>query len=258
MSATVLAILLVGSLAAGWVDAVVGGGGLILIPLVMILNPGFTSAQALGANKVAAIFGTVTSAFTLARRVPSITTALRFAPLAIAGSAAGALVASSVDKQIMRPIIIALLIGVGVFVAVRPQFGRSGGARRSPTTRTWLATIALVGAIAVYDGTFGPGTGLFLIMGFTTLLGGDFIANAAWAKVINVCTNLGALATFAVQGDVPWLLGLALAVTNVVGARIGARMVLGRGAGFVRAVIFVVVVAMAAKLAFDQFAGPIG
>ena len=107
MSATVLAILLVGSLAAGWVDAVVGGGGLILIPLVMILNPGFTSAQALGANKVAAIFGTVTSAFTLARRVPSITTALRFAPLAIAGSAAGALVASSVDKQIMRPIIIA-------------------------------------------------------------------------------------------------------------------------------------------------------
>lgn len=94
-------------------------------------------------------------------------------------------------------------------------------------------------------------------MGFTTLLGGDFIANAAWAKVINVCTNLGALATFAVQGDVPWLLGLALAVTNVVGARIGARMVLGRGAGFVRAVIFVVVVAMAAKLAFDQFAGPI-
>lgn len=233
MSATVLAILLVGSLAAGWVDAVVGGGGLILIPLVMILNPGFTSAQALGANKVAAIFGTVTSAFTLARRVPSITTALRFAPLAIAGSAAGALVASSVNKQIMRPIIIALLIGVGVFVAVRPQFGRS-------------------------DGTFGPGTGLFLIMGFTTLLGGDFIANAAWAKVINVCTNLGALATFAVQGDVPWLLGLALAVTNVVGARIGARMVLGRGAGFVRAVIFVVVVAMAAKLAFDQFAGPIG
>lgn len=257
MSATVLAILLVGSLAAGWVDAVVGGGGLILIPLVMILNPGFTSAQALGANKVAAIFGTVTSAFTLARRVPSITTALRFAPLAIAGSAAGALVASSVDKQIMRPIIIALLIGVGVFVAVRPQFGRAGGARRSPTARTWLATIALVGAIAVYDGTFGPGTGLFLIMGFTTLLGGDFIANAAWAKVINVCTNLGALATFAVQGDVPWLLGLALAVTNVVGARIGARMALGRGAGFVRAVIFVVVVAMAAKLAFDQFAGPI-
>lgn len=129
MSATVLAILLVGSLAAGWVDAVVGGGGLILIPLVMILNPGFTSAQALGANKVAAIFGTVTCAFTLARRVPSITTALRFAPLAIAGSAAGALVASSVDKQIMRPIIIALLIGVGVFVAVRPQFGRSDGAR---------------------------------------------------------------------------------------------------------------------------------
>lgn len=92
-------------------------------------------------------------------------------------------------------------------------------------------------------------------MGFTSLLSADFITSAAWAKGINVFTNLGALVTFAVQGEVLWLLGLGLAVTNVIGAQIGARMVLGRGAGFLRGVILVVVVLMSAKLAYDQFAG---
>lgn len=109
--------------------------------------------------------------------------------------------------------------------------------------------------MSVYDGAFGPGTGLFLILGVTGLVGGDFITAAAWAKVLNVSTNLGALVTFAVQGEVLWLLGLGLAVTNVIGAQVGARMVLGRGAGFVRAAILVVVVVMAAKLAYDQVVG---
>ncbi|MGP9758487.1 TSUP family transporter [Corynebacterium sp. AOP12-C2-36] len=259
MSVTVIGVLLVGSLAAGWVDAVVGGGGLILIPLVMILNPGMSNAQALGVNKVAAIFGTASSAAVLARKVPSARKALRFAPVALLGSAGGAMIASSVDKQVMRPVIIVLLVAVGVFIAVRPSFGQRAGAGAfagtGPGVRTWLSLTALVAAISVYDGTFGPGTGLFLILGFTSLLGGDFITSAAWAKVINVFTNLGALVTFALQGEVLWLLGLGLAVTNVVGAQIGARMVLGRGTGFVRVVILVVVVVMSAKLGYDLIAG---
>lgn len=256
MSATVISILLVGSLAAGWVDAVVGGGGLILIPLVMILNPGMSNAQALGINKVAAIFGTASSAAVLARKVPSATKALRYAPLALAGSAGGALIASSVDKQIMRPVIIVLLVAVGLFILFRPSFGQGSASSTTHTSsRTLLGLIALVAAISVYDGAFGPGTGLFLILSFTSLLGGDFIKSAAWAKVINVFTNLGALITFAIQGEVLWLLGLGLAVTDVIGAQVGARMVIGRGTGFVRVVILVVIVAMSAKLTYDQFIG---
>ncbi|MEJ6549507.1 TSUP family transporter [Corynebacterium sp. USCH3] len=259
MSTTVISLLLLGSLAAGWVDAVVGGGGLILIPLVMILNPGMSNAQALGINKVAAVFGTASSAAVLTRRVPSACRALRYAPLALLGSAGGALIASSVDKQVMRPVIIVLLVAVGVFILLRPSFGQDGGAAGrgspAPRARTFLALTAVVGGIGVYDGAFGPGTGLFLILSFTTLLGGDFITNAAWAKVINVFTNLGALVVFTIHGEVLWLLGLALAVTNVIGAQIGARMVIGRGTGFVRVVILVVVVAMSAKLGYDQFLG---
>ena len=130
MSPTVITALLVGSLVAGWVDAVVGGGGLILVPLVMILNPGFSNAQALGTNKVAAMSGTASSAFTLARKIPSAKSALTYSPLALLGAGIGALIASSVDKQIMRPIIIVLLVAVGIFVLLRPSFGQP-----SPTAK---------------------------------------------------------------------------------------------------------------------------
>lgn len=261
MSTAVISVLLVGSLAAGWVDAVVGGGGMILIPLVMIMNPGLSNAQALGVSKVAAIFGTSSAAVALVRKVPSALKALRYAPLALLGSAGGALIASSVDRAIMRPVIIVLLIAVGLFVFFRPSFGSGSAAKpvgQRMSTRTVLGLAALITAVGVYDGVFGPGTGMFLIMGFTTLLGDTFITSAAWAKVINVFTNLGALVTFALQGEVMWLLGLGLAVTNVIGAQIGARMVLGRGAGFVRVVILVVVVGMSLKLAYDQFLGAAG
>ncbi|MBC2681359.1 TSUP family transporter [Corynebacterium sp. 4HC-13] len=251
MSPLVISVLLIGSLLAGWVDAVVGGGGLILIPLVMIMNPGFSNAQALGVNKVAAIFGTGSSAVTLSRKVPGTTSAIRYAPLALLGSAFGAAVASSVDKQIMRPVIIVLLIAVGCFVLLRPSFGK-GTSGKTVTKKSTIVILCAIGAISIYDGLFGPGTGLFLIMGLTSILGKDFISSAAWAKVINVFTNLGALLTFAIQGEVLWLLGFALAVTNVVGAQIGAHMVLNRGSSFIRIVILIVVVAMAAKLSLDQ------
>ena len=151
----------------------------------------------------------------------------------------------------MRPVIIAMLVIVGAFVLLRPSFGQASPTA-SPTRARWVGVLALVLAISIYDGTFGPGTGLFLILSFTSLLGNDFLTSAAWAKIINVCTNLGALASFAFQGEVLWLLGLGLAVTNVVGAQIGARMALHKGAGFVRIVILVVVVTMSIKLALDQ------
>lgn len=252
MSPTVIALMLTTSLFAGWVDAVVGGGGLILLPLIMILNPSFTYAQALGVNKIAAICGTGSSAITMARRVPAARTAFRYAPLAFGGSALGAVIASSVDKDIMRPIVIVLLVAVGAFVLLRPSFGQVT-VRRAVTRRRWAAALVLITGLGIYDGAFGPGTGLFLILTVTSLLGEDFLNSAAWAKILNTFTNLGALVVFAINGDIWWLLGFGLAVTNIVSAQIGARMVLSKGAGFVRIVLLVVVVLMAGKLALDQF-----
>ena len=100
----------------------------------------------------------------------------------------------------------------------------------------------------------GPGTGVFFIMAFTSIRGGDFLENAAWAKIGNTFTNLGALVAFSLHGDIHWGLGLALAVANVIGAQIGARMVLAKGAGMLRILILVLVVVMSVKLGYDQFA----
>ena len=112
-----------------------------------------------------------------------------------------------------------------------------------------------MGAIAAYDGFFGPGTGTFLIIVFTALLSRSFVESAALAKIINTATNLGALTVFAIGGHVPWLLGLGLAVFNVAGAQIGARLVLSKGTGFVRIALLVVVAVMSTKLGYDMYTG---
>ena len=165
--------------------------------------------------------------------------------------------ASLIDAALLRPVIIVLLLAVGTFVALRPSFGASGaGPERAGAGagrwRRWLVLV-LVGGIAFYDGIFGPGTGMFLIMAFTAVLSQDFLRSAAQAKVVNTATNLGALVVFAVGGHVWWQLGLVLAVANVLGAQVGARTVLGGGARLVRAALLVVVVVMSAYLGWQQF-----
>ncbi|MFD0856706.1 TSUP family transporter, partial [Actinomadura adrarensis] len=122
------------------------------------------------------------------------------------------------------------------------------------TRRRTAAAILIPGtAIAFYDGLAGPGTGTFLVITFTTLLGSDFVNAAANSKVINTATNLGALLVFAFQGHVLWTIGLAMAVCNIIGAQAGARMAINRGAGFVRVVLLCVVTALVIKLGYEQF-----
>ena len=246
-------ILLTGAAAAGWIDAVIGGGGLVLIPLLLAVVPGLAPATALGTNKLVGVTGTLSAAVTLVRRVrPRVNP--WFVVLAVVCSGAGALSASLIDAALLRPAIIVLMLAVGTFVALRPGFGSAseGAVRRPGRLRRWLLLL-LIGVIAFYDGIFGPGTGMFLIMAFTAVLSQDFLRSAAMAKVVNTSTNLGALAVFAVGGHVWWQLGLALAVANVIGAQLGARTVLGGGARLVRVALLIVVVVMSSWLGWQQF-----
>lgn len=250
------AVLVGGALVAGWIDAVIGGGGLVMIPLLMAAVPGLAPATALGTNKLVSISGTTSAAWTLVRRIrPRVRPA--YVGLALVCSAAGALSAALIDATVLRPLIIVLLLVAGTFVAVRPQFGTQAGSEAVGSGvvgrwRRWLVLL-LVGVIAFYDGIFGPGTGMFLIMAFTAVLSQDFLRSAALAKVVNATTNLGALLVFILGGHVWWQLGLVLAVANIAGAQLGARTVLGGGARFVRAALLVLVVVMSAYLGWQQF-----
>ncbi|MGV0435686.1 TSUP family transporter [Corynebacterium mastitidis] len=218
------ALFLGGAALAGWVDALVGGGGLILIPLLLAGAPQIPYATVLASNKLASVSGTASAAVTLSLRVrPPLRVLLPAVPLALVCAAAGALLATSLDSAVMRPVTIALLAAVGV--------------------------------IAAYDGFFGPGTGMFLIMAFTALLGRTFLESAAMSKVVNTATNLGALCVFLAGGHVWWAFGLALAAANVCGAQLGARTVLGGGTRLVRYALLALVVVMSAYLGYQQFLG---
>jgi uncharacterized protein len=246
--------LLTAAAAAGWVDAVVGGGGLVLIPALMMTFPQLPPSVALGTNKLTAITGTTVAAVTYARRTKlDRSIALPAAALAVPVAGFGALCASSLPADWFRPVVMALLIAVAAFVTLRPGFG-AVPETELVSRRRKLAVIAVAGCgIGFYDGVFGPGTGTFLIMMFTSLLSLEFLQSSALAKVVNVGTNIGALTVFAAQGQVLWLLGAGMAVCNILGATLGARTALKRGSGFVRTVLLVVVTGMVVKLCFDQF-----
>ncbi|MCQ0022638.1 sulfite exporter TauE/SafE family protein [Streptomyces somaliensis DSM 40738] len=252
---TALVLLCLAALLAGWIDAVVGGGGLLLLPALLLGVPQVPAVQCLGTNKAVGIVGTTGAAVTYARAAPvPVATAVRIGLAALAGSMGGALLAAGVDNRVLRPVILAVLLGVAAFVLLRPSFG--AGAAPGPVRRARVvAAVVLVGGgLGFYDGLFGPGTGTFLVLALTAALRLDLVTASATAKVVNVCTNGGALAVFAYQGSVLWRLAALMAVFNLAGGTLGARTALRRGTGFVRGVLLVVVFSLVAKLALDQWA----
>ncbi|MEU5216096.1 TSUP family transporter [Streptomyces sp. NPDC020807] len=254
---TTLVLLCLAALVAGWIDAVVGGGGLLLLPALMIGLPGVGHGLVLGTNKAVAIVGTTGAAITYVRRTPvPVGIAVRVGLAALAGSVAGASFVSMISKDALRPLTMVVLLAVAGFVLFRPSFGaRAEGEGRAPLTRARILTaIVLVGGgIGFYDGLFGPGTGTFLVLALTAVLHLDLVTASATAKIVNVCTNAGALAMFAYQGNVYWQLAAAMAVFNLAGAMIGARMALSKGTAFVRGVLLVVVCSLVVKLGYDQW-----
>ncbi|MDY5784980.1 TSUP family transporter [Corynebacterium sp.] len=245
-----MGVVVAAAFAAGWVDAVVGGGGLVLIP-VMLASTGLSPAGALATNKATAIAGTASAAITMVRRVGVPRHTWAYAVIAGILAACGALAVSIVPAEIIRPLIIVLLLAVGVFVALRPSFGTEAGAPTVTPRRVALGGL-LVAAIGFYDGVFGPGTGMFIIMGLTSIFSQAFLRSAAMAKVINVATNIGALAVFIAGGFVVWKLVIVLAVANVLGAQLGARTALKGGSTLVRWALLVLVVVLCARLGWQE------
>jgi len=239
---SVVVLLALAALSAGFVDAVVGGGGLIQLPALLLGLPGYAPVHVLATNKLASICGTTTSATTYYRRVrPDPRTFIPLMVLAFAGSAGGAELASHLSADVFQPIVLAALVVVGAWVIFRPNLGGETMLRHGP--RRHLVTAMIIGAaIGFYDGALGPGTGSFFVIALVGLLGYSFLESSAKAKLANAATNLAALVVFIPQGAVLWRLALVMGACNIVGGYLGARLAVARGAGFVRG-FFIVVVA---------------
>jgi uncharacterized membrane protein YfcA len=247
LSVTTVLLLVLAGFAAGWVDAVVGGGGLVQLP-ALLLVPGISPVQALATNKLAGILGTSVSAATYYRRVqPDLRTAGPMAGAALLGAGGGAALASLLPEGVFVPVILVALVAVAGYTVARPQVGRATALRWQGRTHL-LVALALGALIGCYDGLLGPGTGSFLVIALVGVLGYAFLEASAQAKIVNAATNLGALIVFAVQGAPLWRLGLLVGVANIAGAYLGARTAVARGSGFVRAVFLVVVAVLVVRL----------
>ena len=248
MEPHVVALLVLAALAAGFVDAVVGGGGLIQLPALVIALPHALPLQLLATNKLASICGTTVSSATYYRRVrPDPRTFLPLMALAFAGSMLGAVAASQLPRSAFDPIILAALVIVGAWVLLRPALGGATELRFSG--RRHLALAMLTGlAIGFYDGALGPGTGSFFVFTLVGLLGYSFLEASAKARLANWATNLGAMVIFVPQDAVLWRLGLAMGAANLVGGYLGARTAVARGSRFVRVFFMLVVSAFILRI----------
>jgi uncharacterized membrane protein YfcA len=245
--------LVVAAFSAGWIDAVVGGGGLIQLPAMLLGLPNASPAQILSTNKISSLFGTTTSAITYGIKVkPDRRTVLPLAGLAGLAAAGGALVATQIPMAWFKPIVLVLLIGVAVYTWVKPDLGSATILRFDG--RSHYVAAGLVGAlIGFYDGAVGPGTGSFLIFALVGLMGYNFLRASAKAKIANVATNVGAIIVFALHGAPLWGLGLIMGAANMLGGLLGARTAVAKGSRFVRVIFLVVVAALILRLAYDVF-----
>jgi uncharacterized protein len=240
---------------AGFVDAVVGGGGLVLIPALFATYPTAVPATLFGTNKGGAIWGTAWAAVQFARRVTlaRLTMAWGMAG-ALAGSFFGAWVVTLVSARPLKQALPFVLLAILLYTVAKKQLGRDHTPRLAGGVEARAA--GLIGlAIGFYDGFFGPGTGSFFVFLFVRVLGYDFLHASAAAKRLNTATNFAALVLFAWTGHIWWHVALVLAIANIVGSLLGTRLALARGAGFVRIVFIVVVSLLILKTAWDSF-GP--
>jgi uncharacterized membrane protein YfcA len=248
---TVLALLALAGLAAGFVDAVVGGGGLIQLPALLLGLPGAAPVQILATNKLSSICGTTVSSATYYRRIkPDPRTFLPLMLLAFIGSAMGAVVASHIPRSAFEPIVLVALIVVGAYVLLKPTLGESTVLRYSGNRHTAAAMVTGL-AIGFYDGALGPGTGSFFVITLVGLLGYSFLQASAKARLANWATNLAALCVFVPQGAVLWHVGLAMGVANLAGGYLGARTAVSRGSRFVRIFFIIVVSAFIIRIGGD-------
>lgn len=252
LSTLTVGLLVLAAFAAGWVDAVVGGGGLIQLPALLIgLPPGTPPAEVLGTNKVSGVWGTATSSITYARRIkPDWPTVAPLAVAAATGSALGAQAAKFLPEQYFTPIVLVALVGVGLYTWRRPALGLVTE-RRHTGAAHYLRTVAIGLGVGAYDGILGPGTGSFFVILLVAVLGYGFLEASAKAKIVNLVTNLSALTVFALHGSVLWKLGLLMGSANLVGGFLGARTAIRHGNGFVRRVFLLVIAGLVLKLGYD-------
>jgi uncharacterized membrane protein YfcA len=249
VSADLALILVCAAFLAGFVDAIAGGGGLITVPVLLLC--GLTPAQALATNKLQGCFGSGTAALTYGRSGHvNLASQWQMALVALVASGLGALIALALPADMLRNVMPFILIAVALYFWLRPGLTDAARVRRLAPVAFGATFVPLV---AIYDGFFGPGAGSFYMLGFVLLAGHGLLQATAHTKLLNFASNFGSLMVFAIGGHILWAIGLTMALAQVAGANLGARVAMRIGARLIRPLLIVVCLALAARLLWQTY-----
>ena len=238
---------------AGLIDSIVGGGGLIQLPALLIFLPNTAIPLIFGTNKLSSIAGTLAAAIRFSQEVTiDWSIVLISTTSAFSCSFIGANTVSIINPALMRPLVFLLLVVVAVYTWFKKDFG-SQHIVKVQGIKQYIYAAIIGTSLGFYDGFFGPGTGSFLIFAFIGFLGFDFLRASASAKVVNFSTNLAAIIYFTSTNSIIYSIAIPMGVCNVFGAIIGARLAIIKGSAFVRVLFIGVVTLLIIKLAYDIF-----
>ena len=248
-----LLILSILAFMAGFIDSVVGGGGLIQLPALLVTLPNAPLPTIFGTNKIAALSGTSMAAFQYAKRIRfNLKLLLTISVASFIASYFGAKIVSIINPATLKPIILIILIAIAIYTFLKKDLGKIE-TKQLPLTRQMIFGAAIGLIIGFYDGFFGPGTGSFFVLAFVVILGFEFVQASAYAKIVNCMTNISALIVFIRQGN--YIIGIAIlmAVFNIAGSVIGSKMAIKRGNGFIRVFFLIIVTIMIIRYGYDVF-----
>ena len=252
-SVLTLLLLTVLSFTAGFIDAVVGGGGLIQIPALLVTMPNTSLPTLFGTNKIAALSGTSIAAVQYARRISfNFKLLMAISIASFVASYSGAKIVSIINPATLKPIILIILIAIAIYTFLKKDLGKFQK-KQLPLTQQILFGIVIGLVVGFYDGFFGPGTGSFFVLAFVLILGFEFVQASAYAKIVNCMTNISALVVFIRQGDYILEIAILMAIFNISGSLIGSRMALKKGNGFIRIFFLIIVSIMIVRYGWDVF-----
>jgi uncharacterized membrane protein YfcA len=253
METYIFILLCIVAFFAGFVDAIVGGGGLIQTPIALIALPNLPVASIIGSLKIPSFSGTAIAANQYLKEV-DINWKLLFIMAIVAFCAAflGSNLLTLVSNDFMKPLLLIILSLISVYTFVKKSFGIHQEKNLS-AKKQFILAIAMSICIGFYDGFIGPGTGSFLVLGFVTILGFDFLHASANAKMVNLATNFGSICLFVIKGKIIWIIAAPMAICNAFGGWIGAKLAIKKGNGFIRVFFLLVVIGTLIRFGYDVF-----
>lgn len=253
MESYIIIILCLTAFAAGFIDAIVGGGGLVQTPIGLIMLPNLPVATVIGTLKIPSFSGTSFAAYQYLKKVDmnwKLVLIMMF--LAVPSAFLGSTLLTYVSNDFMKPLLLVVLSLLAIYTYAKKNFGQHVERNISATTQI-LNAIGISVVVGFYDGFIGPGTGSFFVVAFIALMGFDFLHASANAKMVNLATNFGSICLFILKGKIIWAIAIPMAISNAIGGWIGAKLAINKGNNFIRIFFLIVVIGTLIRFAYDVF-----